>query len=70
MPPHDGLIPSSDTAMIPGDYGVGSSGRDIAMRAIVAAAVAAVVIAAGSWGILKSVQQPVAQAFTTTGARL
>ena len=40
------------------------------MRAIVAAAVAAVVIAAGSWGILKSVQQPVAQAFTTTGARL
>lgn len=40
------------------------------MRAIVVAAVAAVVIAAGGWAVLKSVQKPVAQAYATTGVRL
>ncbi|MEZ5820312.1 MAG: hypothetical protein AB7I42_16565 [Bradyrhizobium sp.] len=40
------------------------------MKAFVLAVVAAVVIAIGGAGVLDKVQEPVSQAFTTTGVRL
>ena len=40
------------------------------MRAFIAALVAAVVIAVAWAGVLNSVQEPVSEAFATTGVRL